>query len=163
MNESKILSNIMDKSRQMSLYYLDKLKETDLQKSFVVDGKTLNSTFWIMAHLAVTENWLLLRSTGAEHVKIPWARQYGQGSNAVVKGETPPLDEVRAIFTEVHTKALQHVDSLSDELLDSKNTTGFNLFGMHSIRDVIIHAIRHENSHAGHLGWICKLHGIKTI
>ena len=70
MTESKILARVMDQSRQMSLYYINKLKGSDLHKSFVFEDKSLNSAFWILAHLSVTENWLLLRSTGGEHVKI---------------------------------------------------------------------------------------------
>ena len=163
MTEAKILANVVDKSRQMTLYYFDKLQETDLHKSFKFEDKYLNSAFWILAHLSVTENWLLLRSTGGVYVKIPWARQFGQGGTNLNKQDAPPLQEVISVLAEVHEKALQHTSSLSDAQLGHDNTTGFNLFGMKSIRDVIVHAIRHESSHAGHLGWICKLQGIKTL
>lgn len=163
MNESIVLANVMDKTRELTELYLDLLKGSDMPQVFYADSKPLNSAIWIMAHLPVTQNFLMLRSTGAEYVKIPWARLVGLGSTPPEKDQYPPVDEIRAVMNEVHSKSLAHVRGLSQEQLESPNTSGFNFMGIHSIRDVIIHAIRHEGTHAGHLGWICKLQGIKTL
>lgn len=163
MTEGEILASVMDSTRGMTNYYFSKLKDTDLHRVFNAGDVALNSAFWIMAHLAVTENWLLLRSTGAEHVKIPWARQFGMGAQPYDKGHAPQLDEVMQTLGNVHELSLTHVRSLTDEQLKAPNTTGFDLFGSSSVRDVVVHAIRHEGSHGGHLGWLCKLNGIKTL
>jgi uncharacterized damage-inducible protein DinB len=104
-----------------------------------------------------------LRSTGAEHVKIPWARLVGLGSTPPEKDQYPPLDEIRSVMNEVHAKSLAHVRTLDADQLNQPNTSGFNFMGIHTFRDVIIHTIRHEGTHTGHLGWLCKLQGIKTI
>lgn len=61
----------------------------------------------------------------------------------------------------MHAKAIEHVRTLDDVALSAPNPTGLP-FGP-QIRDVITHAIRHESSHTGHLGWLCKLHGVKTM
>lgn len=163
MSESLVLANVMDKTREITELYLNLLKDSDIHKVFEADGKPLNSAIWIMAHLPVTQNFLMLRSTGAEHVKIPWARLVGLGSNPPEKDQYPPVDEIRSVMQEVHLKSLNHVKGLSPEQLELPNTSGFNFMGIHSFRDVIIHCIRHEGTHAGHLGWLCKLQGIKTI
>jgi len=162
-NESAILAHVMNKTRELTGIYLNILKGVDVHKTFMQGDKSLNSVFWIMAHLPVTENFLLLRSTGGEHVKIPWARQFGLGSVPIAKEDCPPLDEVKAVFEDVHTKSIRHIAGLDTSFLDQTNTTGFEFFGENSVRSVIIHAIRHEGTHAGHLGWLCKLHGLKTI
>src|SRR6187402_26200 len=123
--ESQILSNVMDKTRQLTGIYMKLLRSTDLHHVFEADGKKLNSAFWIIAHLSVTENFLLLRSTGGEHIKIPWARQFGLGSVLPPREECPPLEEIMGVFENVHQKAIAHVASLQDDFLNAENTTGF--------------------------------------
>jgi hypothetical protein len=162
-NEPYVLAHVMDKTRELTGLYLNLLANTDLYQSFEMNGKPVNSVFWIMAHLPVTQNFLMLRSTGAEHVKIPWARQFGLGSVPVAKEECPPLDEVKDVMKKVHDLSLAHVRQIDPEQLELPNTSGFEFMGVKSIRDVIIHAIRHEGTHAGHLGWLCKCYGIKTV
>ena len=162
-NEAGILSHVMDKTRQMTNIYLKLLENTDLHKVYESEGVKLNTTFWILAHLSVTENFLLLRSTGGENVKIPWARQFGLGSVPTAKKDCPPLEEVKSVFEDIHRKSIQHVATLPDTFLDEPNTTGFEFAGEKTVRAIIVHAIRHEGTHAGHLGWLCKLNGIKTM
>jgi hypothetical protein len=48
-------------------------------------------------------------------------------------------------------------------MLDKDNPAGFGFGGDNSYRMMIQHAIRHEAIHAGHLSWLCKLHGIQTV
>lgn len=161
--ESIVLADVMNKTRQLTSLYLNLLKNADPYQVYEVDGKKLNSILWIKAHLSVTENWLLLRSTGAEAVRIPWAKQFGIGSVVPAKEEYPAIDEIDAVFNDVHQKAISHVSAIPDDKLELVNTTGFEFAGENSTRSVIIHAIRHEGTHSGHLGWLCKLNGIKTI
>jgi hypothetical protein len=161
--EAFILSEVMDKTRRLTETYLELLKNVDLHQVFEVEGKQLNSVFWIMAHLAVTENYLLLRSTGGDMKKISWARQFGIGTTPPAPADCPPLQEVRETLTAVHQAAVAHVASINDQSLDDINSTSFEFDGEKTIRSVIVHAIRHEGTHAGHLGWLCKLHSIKTI
>ncbi len=161
--EAAILSHVMDKSRQLTNIFLDLIKDVDPYRVFESGGSKLNSVFWIMAHLAVTKNFLLLRCTGGELVKIPWARQFGLGSVPSAKEDCPPIEEVKGFLSDVHRKSVLHIASLNDSYLDEVNATGFEFAGEKSVRSIIIHAIRHENLHGGHLSWLCKLHGIKTL
>ena len=161
--EARILSQVMDKTRRQTNNYLKLLANTDLHKVFECNGVRLNNVFWIIAHLGITENFLLLRSSGGENIKIPWARQFGLGSVQVPEAECPPLEDVKAVFESVHSKAISHIASLDESFLDNNNLINFEFDGEKSVRAMIIHAIRHEAAHAGHLGWLCKLNGIKTI
>jgi len=161
--EAQVLAHVMDKTRQLTQSYFDLLATTDLHRVFMVEGKPLNNAFWLLAHLSITENFLMLRSTGGEVVKIPWARQFGLGSVPPSREECPTYDEVKEMFDSIHKKAITHVASLDDNFLDQPNTIGFEFMGEKTVRSNIVHAIRHEGTHAGHLGWLCKLNGIKTI
>src|SRR5688500_11223796 len=116
--ESQILSAVMDKTRQLTAYYINVLKETNLHQVFEVNGIRLNTTFWIMAHLAVTENYLLLRSTGGIPFKLPWARQFGMGSVSSLPENCPPLEEVKQMMHEVHQKSMEHIALLDPDMLD---------------------------------------------
>ncbi|MFH1320427.1 MAG: hypothetical protein ABII90_07230 [Bacteroidota bacterium] len=62
---------------------------------------------------------------------------------------------------EVHKEALKFIRSLNNKQLDEAFQIDF--LGFENKRIVLYHAIRLEAAHAGHLGWICKLNGIKTI
>jgi hypothetical protein len=161
--EATVLAHVMNKTRDLTQLYLGILSDVDLHKSFEVDGKKFNNVFWIMAHLPVIENYLLLRSIGGEPLKIPWARQFGLGSVLSEKEDSPPVSEVKEVMEEVHSRAIKHIEGLSDSFLNEPGTTSFEFFGEKSVRSIIVHAIRHEGTHAGHLGWLCKLHGIKTF
>src|SRR5262245_54888885 len=114
-SESQVLAQVMDKTRYITNYYFKMLEGTDLHQVFEVNGNRLNSAMWILAHIPVTQNFLMLRSTGGTHVKIPWARQFGVGSMAPAPGDYPPQDELRAVFKDVHEKSLAHVSTLPDE------------------------------------------------
>jgi hypothetical protein len=161
--ESHILAEIVDKTRFQTSAYIDKLRDTDLHKVFTAEGQPLNSAFWIIAHLAVTQNGLLLRCTGGDSMRIPWAKQFNIGSQVASAADSPPIAEVLDVLNEVHRRSLSHIRTLDTVQLDSPNPTGYEIMGETTIRGMIVHSIRHEGSHAGHLGWICKLNGIKTM
>jgi len=160
--EAQVLAHVMDRTRQYTLNYLRYLKDVDVHRRFVCEGVELNTAFWLVAHLTTSENGLLLMATGGPFEKFTWAKHFTLGSKGLPAEECPPYAEVWATFKEVHAKAVAHVATLSDEVLNGPNMTKLPLIG-DTTRDVITHAIRHEGSHIGHLGWLCKLHGIKTM
>ncbi len=161
--ETQTLVETLELSRDLTKYYLKNLETQDVYKTFEVEGKQLNSVLWLMAHITVSENWLLLVCTGGEKANIPWARQFGLGSEIPNKEDYPPIEEIKEAFDQVHQKSIAYISRLTDEDLGKPTTNGVNFGGEDSIRAIIKHAIRHEASHAGHLGWLCKLFGVKTI
>ena len=161
--ETQTLVETLELSRDLTRYYLSNLKEQDVYKVFEIEGKQLNSIIWLVAHITVSENWLLLVCTGGEHVKIPWARQFGLGSEVPKKEDCPPFEEILSYFKQVHKKSIAYISQLTDDDLNQPTTNGIDFGGEDSVRAIIKHAIRHECAHAGHLGWLCKLFGVKTI
>ncbi len=161
--ETEVLVEMLEMSRDLTKFYLKKLEGQDVHKVFEVEGKKFNSILWLIAHITVSENWLLLVCTGGERVKIPWARQFGLGSEIPRKEDCPPFEEVLEMFKKVHETAISYVKTLSEEDLAKPTTNGINFGGEDSVRAIIKHAIRHESTHTGHLGWLCKLFSVKTI
>ena len=160
--EAQVHAHTMDRARQYTLLYFDKLKDQDLHHKFVCEGKELNSAYWLIAHIAVTQNGLLLMATGGPFEKFSWAKHFGRGGAGLPTEQCPPFAEVFATFEGIHAKAIGHVATLSDAALEGPNLTGLPIIGT-TVRDVVIHAIRHEGLHTGHLSWLCKLYGIATM
>lgn len=161
--ETEVLIEMLEMNRDLTKFYLKKLEGQDLYKVFEVEGKELNSILWLIAHITVSENWLLLVCTGGDRVKIPWARQFGLGSEIPKKEDYPSTEDIMAQFDNVHNTAINYIKTLTEEDLAKPTTNGVNFGGEDSIRAIIKHAARHEATHAGHLGWLCKLFGVKTI
>ncbi len=162
MSSAALLAHTMDKTREYTMMYLDKLKGLDMHRRFACEGKELNTAYWLVAHIAVTQNGLLLMATGGPFEKFSWAKHFGRGGAGLPLEECPPFDEVLATFHRIHRTAITHVATLTDEALSGPNLTGLAIIGP-TVRDVIIHAIRHEGLHTGHLSWLCKLYGIRTM
>jgi hypothetical protein len=160
--EAQVLAHTMDRTRQYTLFYLNKLKDQDLHRRFICEGKELNTAFWLMAHLTATQNGLLLMSTGGPFEKFSWAKHFGRASTGLPPEQCPPFTEVYETFERIHAKAIAHVAAMPDSALEAPNPTGIALIGP-TLRDVIIHAIRHEALHTGHLSWLCKLYGLSTM
>lgn len=161
-NETRILAHVMDRAREYTNLYLDRLKDADPHRVFTCEGKRLNTQYWLVAHLAATQNGLLLLATGGPFEKFSWAKHFGPGSTGLPPEQCPPYTEVRATFDAVHARAMAHLATLDDAALELPNTTGYTRFGP-QMRDVIMQAIRHESYHAGQIGWLCQLHGVKTF
>jgi hypothetical protein len=163
MTEAQILSRQLDKARELSLWYLSFLKDCDPTKTFTCEDKIFNSYYWEVGHLTVTQSYLSIYLTYGNAPKIEWAKLFGLGSSNMVTNEHPAYKEVWSMFKEVHTLAIDHVAQLTDEQLDEPTKAPFKLAGVTTVRDAIIHCIRHESLHTGHLSWLCKFHGVKTI
>lgn len=163
--KAETLAETLNDARLLTLFYFKQLSHVDLFKRFKVEDSDvyLNSIHWIMAHLAVSENFLCLHSIGGEKLAISWARQYGMGSTGEPEGQVPDISEILELLNLVHNRALAYIRSMTDEQLNSPTINGVQ-FGTEDTRAALIrHAIRHESLHAGHLSWLCKCHQIKTF
>jgi uncharacterized damage-inducible protein DinB len=159
--EAHVLSHMMDRTREWTLFHLRALKGQDPHRRFVCEGKELNTMFWLVAHLATSENGLLLSATGGPFEKFRWAKHFTLGAAGLPPKECPPYEEVWETFKAVHQKAIAHIATLSEEQLNAPNPTRLAIGT--TVRDVITHAIRHEGGHCGQLAWLCKLYGIQMI
>lgn len=161
--EAMALADTFEFTRGLTRYYMSRLKGHDMKKIFEVEGRPLNSAYWLVAHLVWAENMLLLRSLYGPTFDKPWLQRFGFGSDATDQKGWPDFSEIIAGLKEVHIIAMDHLRSLPDEKLDAPNLTQLGLGQEPTYRTAIQHAIRHEGTHAGHLGWLTKLYDVKTL
>lgn len=165
-SELETLRNMMDATRQLAHFALKKLKgkEELMQKRFEAEGRKLNSVYWIVAHLAWGENNLILRSTGGPNPELPWLKAFALGKPAD-EGENcgVPYADVYAGFKKVHQLSMDHLATMDPANLDAENKLQWEILGAKTMRNTIMHHIRHENCHIGQLLWLVNLHGERTM
>ena len=163
MTAAQLLTDTFNETRNITRFYLSKLKEKDPLQVFTVNGFRLNSAYWLTAHLAWAEHFLLLQGTGSTVALPEFLKDYGISSNGEVPADAPDYKTILHTLNSQHEIALQHLLSLSDEALQQPNPLGITFGTSNTVKMVIQHAIRHEGTHAGHIGWLCKLHGVATL
>lgn len=163
MTEAQILARQLDKARELSRWYLSLMKGCDPYKTFEIEGKRFNSLVWEIGHMAMSENFLANYQTYGPARKEEWFKHFSMGGGNTVTDDYPEFKTVLDGFKAIHASTMDHLNGLSDEDLDQPTKKVFNVAGIETVRDTIIHAIRHESTHTGHLGWLCKLHDVKTI
>ncbi len=161
--ESEVLAESFESVRNLTKFYLSKVKPEDIYSNLSINGIKFNSPFWIASHLAWSENFLLLIATGGKPFDISWLEEFGFGSKPEEIKSDIKYDEVMSTLDEIHKRAMEHILTLSDEKLEEKNLINANFGGKDSKKTVIIHAIRHEPMHAGQLSWILKAKGISMV
>lgn len=160
----KVLAAMLDEQRNLTRFYLSKLKSEDMHREFEVNGYTTNSPYWILAHLCWAENMLAIQSLGRKGVNIPWLNDFKiQSPKGGKTASQPSLEEVLSAFKQIHAVALETISSLSDEELDTENVLGLAFGENKSKRFMAMHAVRHEGTHCGQLSLIAKMYGKTTV
>jgi len=159
LNETQVIADIFHNARGLTRWYLKKMSAEQRMLRPVLEGKTFNSAYWVQAHLAWAEAYLLIFSTGGEVPPIPWLSQFSIGSNPDAVQDGPDLETLDRDFAAIHEQAMAHVRQVDPESLGE--SSGIQMFPTRRI--ALYHAIRHEATHTGHLGWLCQMHGIGTI
>lgn len=163
MTEAQILSRQLDKARELTRWYLSLMKECDPYKTFEFEGKRFNSIIWEIGHLAMSENFLANYLTYGPAIKEEWFKHFAMGGDNKVSDEYPDFKSVLNSFKSIHNTTIEHINTLTDDDLDKPTKKEFNVAGIVTVRDALIHSIRHESTHTGHLGWLCKLHEVKSV
>ncbi|HTL83278.1 MAG TPA: DinB family protein [Bacteroidia bacterium] len=165
-SELATLRNMVDVTRQLAHFALKKLDhdKVDMKKRFVAGERKLNSVYWLTAHMAWAQNSLILRSTGGPNPELPWLKLFALGKDAEEGQQNgPPWEEVYAGFKKVHELTMEHLDKMNPGDLDSENKINWEILGGKTMRNTIMHHIRHENNHIGQLLWLVNFHGSRTI
>jgi hypothetical protein len=162
-SEPQILASVLDNTRALTLFYLQQVEDVDKSRSFTVGDFQTNSIHWIIAHLAWAEDALILRGVGDQGISVPWFELFRFGLPRPPLDKYPPFSETLEVLQRVHQTALNFLNSLPREALDQPNKFGRKILGQDSNRILIHHCIRHEGCHAGHLGWLVRMHGKKVI
>jgi uncharacterized damage-inducible protein DinB len=161
--EANVLSDTFQKTRDLTRWYLSLLKEVDPYKHWEVNGTRLNSVIWLASHITWAENFLILTGTGGQPVELDWLDSYNIKSSGDLHHNDHNMKIVMAAMKEVHEKAMAHVITLSDEEMEAENVLGFGFGGIKTNRMMVIHAIRHEAMHTGHLSWLCKINKVESV
>jgi hypothetical protein len=149
-------------TQKLASYYISLMKEVDPTKTFSIEGKELNSLYWLVGHLAWAEDLLILKGTHGIASANPWLQRFQFGEAQHID-EALSFQELKLGAQEIHLAAMAHLQTLTDADLDKPNAQNFG-FGQEPTNQLILmHFIRHLGTHIGHLSWLCKLHGVKSV
>jgi len=162
-SEPITLANMLDFTRQMTLFYLKQAGNVDKAKTFTIGDYTTNSIQWIIAHLAWAETYLILRGVGNHDYHKSWFELFAMGKPSPAANKFPAYKEVFSTFNQVHKTAIAIIRDLPDAALDEINHIDLKLAAGQAKRIVIMHCIRHENAHTGQIGILLRMHGKKVI
>jgi hypothetical protein len=161
--EADILADTYEDVRSLLKFYLMKAKNLDPFKVYEIEGRKLNTLYWLVAHVAWSQHFLLIEAMGGEALDIPWLTRFEIGSMPPSGDDLPSYPEVREALDRVHARAMETVRALTDTDLSQPNAVGIDFRGGDAKRVVIRHAIRHEPCHIGQIGWLIKLAGGETV
>ncbi|HWB63769.1 MAG TPA: DinB family protein [Chitinophagales bacterium] len=161
--EATILADTFQKARDLNKWYLSLLKPVDPYLHWEVNGVRLNNVIWLASHLTWAENFLIIKATGGEAVNIEWLEHYNISSNGTLHDKQHDMRTVLDALKLVHEKAMAHLLTIDDTTIAADNPLGIGFGGIKTNRMMIQHAIRHESTHTGHLGWLCKINKIDTV
>lgn len=160
---TQTLIEAFEMARNLSKFYISKIDGIDLKKEYEINGTKLNSAYWILAHTVWTEHFLIIEGIGGQSMGIEWLNDFGFGSEPEKIKNGPSVDEIKLRLEEVHKKAIEILNSMTDEMMQANNNIEANFGGSNSKESVLMHAIRHEPMHIGQLSWILKINGVKMV
>lgn len=163
-NEKVIqLAESFDLARQLTKFYLSKLKGQDVHQRIEAGGQQLNSIYWFVGHLIWAEHNLLVIGTGGKPIEGFEKWNVFKIGEKHKESYSFTYEELWNDFKMVHEYSLKRLSEISDLDLSKPNTINLRFIEKNDIATLIMHAVRHEASHAGQLGILCKLLGIPTV
>lgn len=159
----KTLAAAYEMARNLSNFYISKLEGIDVKSVYEVNGVKMNSAYWLVAHLAWTEHFLIIEGIGGDSMSIEWLNDFGFGAAPDDIKFDPSYEEVLSTLKKIHLRAMEIINNLSDDELEQENNINANFGGKTNKEVVLMHAIRHEPMHIGQISWILKANGVKMI
>lgn len=156
------LIHVIEFNQQLANWYINKLDDEDPTRIFEIENQSFNSLYWLVGHLACTENELLLTGTFGDTLHFDYLQQYSYGKAHFIDKETD-YSTIKRMLHEVHEHAIQHLHTLTDKDLEKENGLKLAFGRPPTIETILMHHIRHLGVHVGHVGWLCKMYGIKTV
>lgn len=160
--EQEILADVYAHVRRFTRNQLQQLKDVDLKLRPVFNGKMFNSVYWIAAHLAWTEDYLMHRALTGKPAAIDWLHDYRQTSKPEDATRFPSYIEILQTLDDLHAVALQNIRTLPTEEFEKVNHVQDDYLAQSNKRQIIFGGIQHEPMHCGHLSWLMKVHGVWT-
>ena len=153
-----VLADMMAKTRELTRFYISKLKEIDPYTPIELGGVRFNSIYWLTAHLLWAEDNLIVRGTGGVSLIPKWLNHYKIGADGSLHEGHGDYKALLDEMKQAHTAIQHYMLGLSDDILVHDNAFGVS-FGAEdkSNRMLLMHAIRHEATHIGNLAWMGKM------
>ena len=161
--QTQTLVKTYEMTRNLSKFYISKLEGLDLHKVYEINGVKMNSAYWLLAHLVWTEHFLIIEGIGGDSMGIEWLEDFSFGAEPDKINNPPAIEEVFTKMDEVHKRAMEILNNLTDGQMQEENNIEASFGGSKSKQNVLMHAIRHEPMHIGQLSWIVKASGVKTV
>jgi uncharacterized damage-inducible protein DinB len=161
MTQSETLANTFQSVRALTKFYFSRFPEDKLKEELKVNGVTFNTAYWLAAHLAWTQHFLIVQGVADKNLNIPWLEEFKISSTPEPKDSWPSFNEIMESMDKINEEAMNIIKGLTDEQLDEENYLGFSFGGVNSKRALINHCIRHEPMHVGQLSWLLKLNKVE--
>ncbi|MGH2554929.1 MAG: DinB family protein [Actinomycetota bacterium] len=145
--EKESLRTSLDRHRDVVLWKLEGLDDTDLRRPMTPSGTNL---LGLVKHLAAVEYGWFCHTFGRETEPLPFDEQDENADLRVEPDET--TDDIRAFYGRARASADQVI---ADVDLDDTGTAWFG--DAVSMRWVLIHMIEETARHAGHMDIVREL------
>lgn len=159
--EAQVLAEAFESVRNLTKFYMQNLKEEDIDKKYEINGARFNSAHEILGHLVWTEHFLIIQGVANKSIDIPWLDEYRIGFNPKEIKQKPGFDEMLKKLDDIHAESMKILNELPDEELEQPNYIDASFGGKNTKSAVIKHCIRHEPMHVGQISWIIKAGGGK--
>lgn len=160
MSRAQFLADMMENTRQFSLWYMKKVPIERWKEVVNVDGVVLNHPYWTLGHLAWTDVFMVLKPLKSDYISPLFVNQFGINTKPESENELS-IDDLKELVNEIHQTKIGLVKSLSDEALDGPFPLTMLKFA--STYHALMHNIRHEGIHAGQISVFCKVKQIQTV
>lgn len=160
MSRALFLADMMESTRQLSLWYLKKVPDERCKEIIKVGDVTLNHPYWTLGHLAWTDTFMCLKPLGSTFEVNPYINKFGIHTFPAEAYDVP-IVELKEMVNRVYEAKLDFVRSLSDEILDGPFP--LTMLKFNSTYQALMHNIRHEGIHAGQISVFCKVNKITTV
>ncbi len=146
--EKESLHGFLDKQRDVVVWKLEGLSDTDLRRPMVPSGTNL---LGIVKHLAAVEYGWFCLTFGRKHEPMPFDEQNRDADLRVDPDET--TQDILAFYERARTAA----DNVIDELDHEDTGTSWGRGDTVSLRWVLLHMIEETARHAGHADVVREL------
>ena len=160
--EATIIADIYKDTYGLGKFFIAKIDPDTAENKHELDGKQLNSAYWLVAHTIWAQHALQVLALDGPPLDIPWLNHYMIGSDGTLHEGRPPFTELLNVMDTVNTHAQAFIRTLTDEQLDEPNNRNIIPWDA-TKRRMLYHSIRHHGQHIGHISWICKLNGVETV
>ncbi|TND07957.1 MAG: hypothetical protein FD123_2765 [Bacteroidetes bacterium] len=161
--QGQLIAQLMDNTRDLVHFYSSKIEEEHWMTRPEMNGVQMNSTLWTMAHLAWAQNFLILKGCSARDLGRDWMELFAIRKEMPADEHVPAISEIRLALDDIHKAAVEVVSALSEEELAEPNNLDAKFKRGNTKLQIISHHLRHEGCHIGHLGWLAKTFGAKTV